>query len=187
MCDKENKRIQCFNENGEYISCFTTDTKQPESIAMMTDGRLAVCHDTTPNDSSFVTIYTKGGSMVSRIRSGNMVNNCSFRDIKCRKDELYVTMSEIDQVIVVTDMGNTVRTIGNIRDNSWCNGVAVAEDGHVLKTEGLPSSCVSIWSPAGECVHQIPSSVNMRPYHLTFMADGALVVVSGAKEIKIFL
>lgn len=141
----------------------------------MDNGDFAVAHNTSTHAQSCVIIYSPAGDPKKRL-SAAVVGE--IPDVKCFKDEIFVTSLNEVLVFSVPDE-KLVRRFGR---GEKCNGLAVAQDGHVLVAE---THCVSVWSPAGEYIHHWGEFKN--PTHLTIMPNGQVAVVDTSRSrIQIF-
>ena len=70
VCDRENRRVQVFTTDGEFISMFATGKRGPNDIALGKDGLFYICEQLAgkePGDSpGYVQIRDAAGNMLAR-------------------------------------------------------------------------------------------------------------------------
>ena len=172
------KQVTCLTQDGAFVNSFNT-ANQPLGIAILPNGNIAVSCN-VDNENICGAVYTPYGGVVFKLKAVHCAGQ-DCRDVKYYNKELYVTicMNIISGKVLVFSAsdGSFVRFF--CENIGWCNGLAIATDGHIILSEADPLHRISVWSPTGTRMRDWGNNkIFDYPFHLTILPNGQIVVTN---------
>ena len=163
--------IAVYRPNGELVKEFGSDRLNgPTGLAVNNKGQLFV----SETDSGRISVYSENGEFQYSFGSkGSQPGEFSDPDQICIGQDDLVYVSDACIRVFQQD-GRLVRQFGTDVLNG-ATGLAFTKDGHIVVTSWIAHK-LSIFSPSGECVHEVKGVRLKNPFGVAVTDDGFIFV-----------